>query len=142
MSNYVYLKNQKIFFLFFPLIYISGPLLTELFLLFLTLSCFYNLSLLKKKIAEDNRFIQLFFILVFIQGFLYFPEINYKNLFYLRFYFYYLSIKILITDKNNIQENFNIFLNTINYTFFFLIIFHLLQLTTNIDVIDGRLTIY
>ena len=105
MSNYVYLKNQKIFFLFFPLIYISGPLLTELFLLFLTLSCFYNLSLLKKKIAEDNRFVQLFFILVFIQGFIYFPEINYKNLSYLRFYFYYLSIKILVTDKNNIQEN-------------------------------------
>ncbi len=141
MSKSVYLKYQKIFFLLFPLIYISGPLFTELFLLFLVLNCFNNLSLLKKKIAEDNKFIQLFFILIFIQGFIYFPEINYKNLLYLRFYFYYLSIKILVTEKDYIQKNFDLFLRTIIYTFIFLIFFHLLQLTTSIDVIDGRITI-
>ena len=141
MNKSISFKNQKIFFLFFPLIYISGPLFTELLLIFLVFNSFYDFNLIKEKLINDNRLVQVFFVILFIQGFFNYPEINYKNILYVRFYFYYLAIKILINEKNNTQNNLNLFIKTIIYTFTFLIFFHLLQITTGVDLIDNRLTI-
>jgi O-antigen ligase len=136
-----YFNNQKLFFFLFALIYISGPLFTELFLLFLVFKSLTNLNLFKQKIIEDNRFVQIFFLIIFFQGFLNFPELNNKNLLYIRFYFYYLSIKILLVNDQNIHENFNLFIRTTIYVLSLLILFNLFQIYTGFFTIDSRITI-
>ena len=141
MNKIYNFDNQRVFFMLFPLIYISGPLFTELFLIILVLKNLNNLNLIKEKILRDNRVVQIFFILIFFQGFLNFPELNYKNFLYIRFYFYYLSIKILLNNDEKINENFNLFVRTTIYVFSILILFHIFQLLTNYYTLDERITI-
>ena len=128
MNKIYNFDNQRVFFMLFPLIYISGPLFTEIFLIILFFKNFNNLNLIKKEILKDYRVVQIFFILIFFQGFLNFPELNFKNFLYMRFYFYYLSIKILLYNDEKINANFNLFIRTTIYVFSILILFHILQL--------------
>jgi O-antigen ligase len=141
MNKIYNFDNQRVFFMLFPLIYISGPLFTEIFLIILFFKNFNNLNLIKKEILKDYRVVQIFFILIFFQGFLNFPELNFKNFLYMRFYFYYLSIKILLYNDEKINANFNLFIRTTIYVFSILILFHTFQLFTNYFTLDERITI-
>ena len=59
----------------------------------------------------------------------------------MRFYFYYLSIKILLYNDEKINANFNLFIRTTIYVFSILILFHTLQIFTNHFTLDERITI-
>ena len=141
ISTIFNLDTQIIIFMLFPVIYITGPLFTEIFLILISLKTLTNLKKIKKTIFEDNKFVQIFFILIFIQGFVHFPDVNYKNLLYVRFYFYYLSVRILIKTEDHEHQNYNDFIRTILYSFLLLILFNLFQLTTSFGLIHGRITI-
>lgn len=141
MNKNNFIPNQKIFLSLFPVFYISGPLLTEIFLLYFVSINFINFELFKKKILKDNRLIQFFFLLIFIQGLLSFPDLNYKNLLYARFYLYYVSILILFDKCEELEDNYDLFIKTITYVLSLLVIFHIFQITTGFDTIDQRLTI-
>ena len=135
------INSQKIFLIFFPYIFLLGPFFTEVFLLYIVGLNFFNLKTIKSKIINDNKFIQLFFIIIFVLSFVNYPEVNIKNFLYIRFYIYYIFVSILFDDKTNINNNLNQFIKSIIFILIFLVLFHFIQLTTNIDVIDGRLTI-
>ena len=134
-------KFQKLFLIFFPIVYLSGPLFTELFLLGVILSQIKDFTGIRKKIKNDSIFIKTFFILIFLQSFLNYPEINIKNILYIRFYFYYIFVSLLFTSNNDLSENINLFYRSLIYILCFLILFHIFQITTGVDTIDARITI-
>ena len=141
MLNLDNLLSKKIFLILFPFIYLSGPLATELFLIFITLNSILYFETFKKKIIYDNRFIQIFFIIIFFQSFLYYPEINFKNLMYIRFYFYYISILVLFSKNDKIEKILYNFFKSIIFILIFLVLFHLQQIIFGFDTIDNRITI-
>jgi O-antigen ligase len=134
-------SDQRNFFMLFPVIFITGPLFTELLLIYFLIKSLVHIELIKIKLFNDNRFIQIFFLLILLGGFLNFPDINYKNILYIRFYLYYLSLSVLLEKTDYIEENFNYFVRSLIYVLGFLIFFHFLQILFGIDKIDNRLTI-
>jgi len=134
-------SDQRNFFMLFPVIFITGPLFTELLLIYFLIKSLVHIESIKIKLLNDNRFIQIFFLIIFLGGFLNFPETNYKNILYIRFYLYYLSLSVLLEKTDYMEENFNYFVRSLIYVLGFLIFFHFLQILFGIDKIDNRLTI-
>ena len=71
---------------------------------------------------------KFFFIIIFFQSFLYYPEINFKNLMYIRFYFYYISILVLFSKNDKIEKILYNFFKSIIFILIFLVLFHLQQI--------------
>tara|TARA_B110000483_G_scaffold243439_1_gene333267 strand:+ start:10526 stop:11764 length:1239 start_codon:yes stop_codon:yes gene_type:complete len=132
----------SIYFLtLFPLVYLTGPFLTEIFLLIIFFSRIKKLKGIKKVLASDNRLIQFFFIVIFFQSFLGLPEINLKNLLYVRFYFYYIAIRHLIQSDPLDSKKIKTFIFYFSLSLIILIIYNLFQSFTNFGTIDMRFTV-
>ena len=108
------LKNINIGILpifFLPISFILGNAAVNFNLIFIVLIFFCRLVLEKNiKILFDkkNFFILSFFILIIIKDNIFFDEINWKSIFLLKYYLFYLSIIYFILNNPNLIINFSI----------------------------------
>jgi len=109
------LKNINISILpifFLPISFILGNAAVNFNLIFIVLIFFCRLVLEKNiKILFDkkNFFILSFFILIIIKDNIFFDEINWKSIFLLKYYLFYLSIIYFILNNPNLIINFSKF---------------------------------
>ena len=109
------LKNINIDILpifFLPISFILGNAAVNFNLILIVLIFFYRLILEKNiKVLFDkkNFFILFFFTLIIIKDIIFFEEINWKSIFLLKFYLFYLSIIYFILKNPNLIINFSKF---------------------------------
>ena len=97
---------------FLPISFILGNAAVNFNLLLIVLIFFYRLLLEKNiKILFDkkNFFILSFFILIIIKDNIFFDEINWKSIFLIKYYLFYLSIIYFILNNQNLIINFSKF---------------------------------
>ena len=108
------LKNININILpifFLPISFILGNAAVNFNLILIVLIFFYRLILEKniKFYLIKKFFILSFFILIIIKDNIFFDEINWKSIFLIKYYLFYLSIIYFILNNQNLIINFSKF---------------------------------